>query len=894
MLNVNLQPGGSAVFKRDGYGLFQTLSTAYPTQAVHGGYHFQQLGGNDVQVWASSTTLYASVNDANFVSIATGTFGATWQCTDSQGKAYCFDSSGDTPVQTDGTTANTIYFSSAPSGTMATFTPLQLVVSGVSGNANTIYISGQLAFNNFTPGILPSSPFIEPIASPGSRITHLAYYFGRLFWWKDQSFGYATFTGQNDWQLTIVSNQIGTLDNSDAFWNSSGFDAGTMFSGIQQANANTSPGGIFFRGQDNHLYVYDGYYLTRLSRIITPTITAANRKKSDAWTQTTQADWQTGSIIPPQNLSTLISPGDVIVSSFQAIEQSNTQWNNGIAVNTTINQSSITLNTNNAGNLTNPDFESSFTGNWNDPSNSWQQKTATVENCGTINPQTGSEMIASAGGTAGLPETIDAFEMIDLNGNIISSTSFIANSLCTWTQYTLSSSAIGKRVKFRFHMQLNSVDHYLTTSDSYISGGNVTFWANAGTVGSIPNVVTRRFADNVQLGSSTLTGFFNSQVYNLGFTSSTVQLQAVFASTESATFNLQTSTSSTGSWSIILNSTGTNAIANQYVKYSSTLTATIFDLSVPFISTVTIISQSTGTFYSAVKNAPSLTSWNTFTADDIYPGISSITYYMRASTNSFSVLSSTPIWIFQPKNATVTASTGTFMQVRADFYLSAATETPMLNDFTINWFEGFASDKAYITYFNDAIWFSVSSSSLSSTNNAIFYWDLLNGAWCLYDIKANGFLVENNSLYFGDPNSSNVYKFGGVTTDNSANINSYWRSKSFLFNETENSGNGQSISFPATDDIFVQKQFTQADFVLGESSTTLSYTYTLDSKTSTVFMMTAFDSSSSLIQRNFLLPIGKIGKYYDFKIGDNSSQAPWKMIAHRVHYDPLNWRPVLQ
>jgi hypothetical protein len=182
-----------------------------------------------------------------------------------------------------------------------------------------------------------------------------------------------------------------------------------------------------------------------------------------------------------------------------------------------------------------------------------------------------------------------------------------------------------------------------------------------------------------------------------------------------------------------------------------------------------------------------------------------------------------------------------------------------------------------MTYFNDAIWFAVSSGSSTSTNNRIFYWDILNAAWLVYDIPVSGFQVENNALYFASPTGPYVYKFGGVSTDNGAAINSYWRSRSVLGT-----------------DPFVQNEFVQADFILGESSTTLTYTYTLDSSTSTVFSMTAYDSKASLIQRNFLLPVGKIGKYYDFTIGDNSSAQAWRMMGHKIHYNALNWRPVTQ
>jgi len=910
ILNVNIQPGGNAIYKRDGYGLFQNLVIS--SGPVHGGYHFQQLGGNDVQIWGNDVNLNASVTDAAFVKVATGTLNATWQCTDSQGKAYCFSSSGDTPVITDGTSANTTYNVNIPAGTMGTFTPLQLVVAGVSGNTNTIYISAQNSFLNFTVGILPSSSFTEPIAAPGSRITHLAYYFGRLFWWKDQSFGFATFTGQNDWQLTIVSNQIGTLDNSDAFWNSSGFDAGTMFSGTQQANANASPGGIFFRGQDNHIYVYDGYYLTRLSRIITPTVTASNRKKANSWAQTTQADFNGGLIVPSQNLSTSLSPGDIIVSSFSVTENSSTSWAAGSTNSTTVFPSSITLSLNNSGTVTNPDYESAFSGNWtvtgNSGSGSFQfiQRAASgAGNCGTINPQNGSNMAGTdPTGTTIVDTPVLYFEATNTSGNttLQQQTLSPTGNICNWVQATMTptSSNIGKRVRFRLHRSgPSSGDTYLITSDSYIWGGPISLYFNSNcqTSGCASNGgLTFLFADNISLGSSTITsGSFTSQIYNTGFTSATYTLQTAYnANTSTPTFALQTSTSSTGVFTSLLTSTGTNAVGNQYARYVSTISIAAGDNALTSISSAKILALSTGTYYSAVNNAPNLTGWGTFAVDFNYPGISSVTYYVRSSTGAFAVSASTPAWALQTVNGTVNYSTYTYMQMRADFYLSAATETPTINDFTFNWFEGSAADKAYMTYYNDAIWFSMSSSTSSANNNTIFYWDLLNGAWGLYDIPANGLLIENNSLYFGSPTTGAVYKFGGVTSDNGASINSYWKSKDFLGNQTsESSSNGQSLQFAATDDLFVQKEFTQADFILGESSTTLTYTYTLDSKTSTAYVITAYDSAASLIQRNFLLPVGKIGKYYNFQISNNSTAQKWTFMGHRVLYNALNWRPVL-
>lgn len=886
LLNVNLQPGGASVFKRDGYGLFQSLPIACSTCAVHGGYHFQQVGGNDVQLWGNDTELAASVNDATFVKLATGTVSATWQCADSQGFAYCLDSTRDTPIKTDGSAANTTFQTAIPLGTMVTFTPLQLVVAGVSGNESTLYISGQNTFTTFTIGVLPSSPFIEPIASPGSRITHIAYYFGKLFWWKDQSFGYATFTNQNDWQLTIVSNQIGTLDNSDAFWNSSGFDSGAKFSGTQQANAQQSPGGIFFRGQDNHFYVYDGYYLTRISRPITPTITAANRRKSNAWTQTTQADWQASSFFPSSNFSTTISAGDVVLSTFNAVDTSSADFSGGQFVNTALySGNSVNISTNSSGDIENGSFETA--GSDAQHANNWtfsgsgpvvQRSNSNTggPNCsGQPGPLNGTwELAANMVDTGSNARSIS---LLDFSGIAISTVSLdLTSSNCSsWNTGTISmpSSYIGKRFKVRIRTTDTLGTNDAITNSSFVYGGTVTFhWqADKAGTGSSGNGNW----DFIQGGSSTVTsGQFTSRVFDTGTLGAIVYPTANWTvNTSTPSFEIQTSATGSAPWSSVSHSSGTNVTTNRYVRYLSSFTVSGTDNALSTLDDVTIVAQSTGgIFVSQIKNAPALTSWSNFTATDQTTG-GTLVYYTRSSTGNIIVGQSTPTWVLQGKNATVAASTNTFFQARVDFTATSATGTLALNDFTFNWFEGSASDKAYITYFNDAIWFSVSASSSVSTNNRVFYWDLLNGAWLIYDIPANGFQIENNALYFGSPVTGSVYKFGGVTTDNGSAINSYWKSKDFT-----------------GADPFVENTWDSSDFIVKEASTTLNVLYTLNASTTTIYTLNLFDSTKSILSIGKNLA-AKNGKLYNVQFGNNNSQTAWTVMGHRVRYTPYTWKP---
>lgn len=884
LLNVRLQPGGRSVYKRDGFGLFQTINSTYTTHGVHGGYHFQQTGGSDVQLWASSSTIYGIVADANSVAIATITVDATLQCTDNLGFAYCVTSANDTPIKTDGSLANTTFQPTIPAGSMIASTPLQLVVAGVAANLSTVYVSANNNFTNFTVGPLPTDPYTEIINSPGSRLTSIGYYFGNIYWWKDQSLGYISGSAaQGTVGITIVSNQIGTLDNSSAFWNPINYSGqnnfGTGASGASTGNPYFNEGqqlgGIFFRGQDNHIYQYDGYNLTRLSRIITPNVTASSRRKADFWFQSTQADFQAGSIVPTPNLSTIISPGDVIVSSFQAIENSSTQWNSGSASNLTINPSSITLSMD-AVALPNYSFESGQTTNWTVGGSGWSNGVSDVQ-CLGLNAFDGSlfETLTSNGYAS----------LLTCDGTIIisSNTSLTSGTDCkVWAVQTLPypSSYIGKCVKIQF-CSVSGCASSLTSDNFIINGNAITYAVTAGV-----GIPARCYLDRVsnittnagKIRSDITSGSFTSKIYDTGFTSATYSLSGFnwSSNTSTPTFSIQTSTGSTGPFVNLVTSSGTNAIGNRYAKWTSTITVGASDNALTYISSVTIISVATGTYYSAVKNVPTLTSWGAFDADDVYPGISSITYYSRASTNSFTILSSTPTWIVQPKNAEVSASTGTFFQLRGDFYLSAATETPTLNDFTFNWFEGTAGDKAYITYFQDALWFSVSSGTSTSTNNTIFYLDLLNSTWLRDNIPSNGFLVENNTLYIGDPSSASVYRFGGVTTDKGSAIQSYWKSMDFT---------GQ--------DPTVQNDYDQADFAFKESSTTVTFTYTIDQNPSLVIStpIYLYSSVSGIIKRGFALDKKAIGTYFNFQVGDNSSLAAWTLMGQRTTYTPLPWRP---
>lgn len=854
LLNIGITPGGKSVYKREGYGLHKTLS--FSTSAVHGLHYFQDLSGSDIQLYGHDIYLAASVNGASPVDVATGTVNATWQCTDNSGFAYCVNSSRNTPVRTSGTTGTSTYMGGIPLGTMITNTPDRLVVAGVSGAESSLYFSQANTFSNFTIGINSADPFVEVINSPGSRLTHIRYACGKLLWWKDGSFGYSVGSDQFNIENVTISQNIGTLDNSSDEYN----------------------GVVYFRGQDNHIYQYDCSNVTRLSRKITPTVSGSGRRKANSWTQSSQSDWQSGTLAPSGNFSTTASAGDLTVSSFSATDTSDTDFNQGTSTNVTYQSGGLIISTN-ATTLSNYSFETGDLTNWVDGGTPdvATSLTGTGGSCSVSSAQDGTYFAYSLGTFGGGAMTV-YFSAWDASTNIgISTTSISWVNNCTWASRTITIGSTYLRRKIKVHISSDDSGFSTLESDPFIATGtNITFYTaalNTCSLGSCKTLAFDNFSGNVRSTISTAT--YQSRVFDTGVTAPLAAVTANWTASEYVPYvELQNSASSSGPFTKVTGSTGTTVSTTRYLRYISSFTVGTNNDALTTLDDVTVVSKSTGGIYfSPVNTASALSSWSTFGANDQTTG-GSLTYYVRASTGLFTVLSSTPNWVAQSKNATVNYATGTYMQVMASFTVTSATTPIALNDFTFNWFEGNSVDKAYIKYWNDYVWIAVSSGT-TGLNNRIQRWDILNQTWLLDDISANGFLVDNNSLYFGSPTAGKIYKYGnGLTTDDSGSINAYWKSKNF-----------------AGDDPFVQKNWDQSDFVVKAASpTVMSVIYQLDGSTSTTYSMNLYHPTKTILHKGVNLS-GRIGTFYNVRFGDSSSNPRWEVFGYRSRYTPLPWRP---
>lgn len=880
LLNVDITPGGLSVKKRDGYGVYKALGTG---QAMHGGFSGYDSAGNTVQIWGSSTSVYGIVADGTPTQLVSSmTLNSTIDCANSQSNFYCTSSSRNFLLRTDGTTKS--WFTTVL-GTMVESTPDRIVVAGVSGSPNTLYVSQSNTFTNFTTGVGDTDAFTEVIASQGSKLTHIRWGCAKLLWWKDQSFGYLDFDNQYTAQVKTVSNTIGTFDNTSA----------------------VDPGGnVWFRGQDGHTWRYDCSALVKESVDITPNVQTSGNRTANLWTQTTQSDFASGAVSfngPSVALSTAITAGSVIPSSFSFVDTDSTTFSLGSfnnSIDTTTVTTSISLN---------KYVVSPFTSlsGWTTTSGAFTTAGGTLETTSaagikrTVEPNPVGDWIfqyeINMDGACNLNLSEFYVGVLDSSGqghgvkvsNGAGNYRFLVQRYSGWSEpgggsASIQTSNVDKTCDSSWHTVQITHEKLTGGTSLYFDGAFQIVLSSAGptSYSTIKLYAATLLGSGVRnLYLTAREGNFTSRVGDTAFAFPVYgTLNVSSGSVGSYAFAVRASSNSANAFtsdSVITNGAAiTNGYNKRYLVYSASMTHTngTTVTTTPSITEVSFVASSTGTYYSAVRNAPSLTAWSTFGAG-VTLNDGTETFYMRSSTSAFTVLSSTPSWTAQTNGGLITIATGTYFQIRDDFILTVGTQTPILNDFTVNWYEGNATDQAYIHYFDNAIWQSVVFGAGQSTNNYIFKKDLINDAWTLYNFGANGMLFQSNVLYFGDTAAGNIFNYGSTTSDNGTAINAYWKSKEF-----------------SGADPYLQTQLTNIDTIVKkDQGSTLTATYTVETSTATSYSISLSSTTQTIINNRKSLPSGKMGYTFSMKYGDQSASSDWELLGFRIGFTQQPYRP---
>lgn len=776
LLNVEIAPGGSSAKKRKGYSIAQTLSIT--TSPVHGVHYFYDSNGNDVALYFNDTRLASSIGGSVKQDIfTTGPPGATWQCVDSQGFAYCANTSRTAIIKTNGqTSSNLTGFSST--GTLVAVTPERLVQSGFSNAPNDIYFSKSNDFSTWTLGAAATDPISFTVTSPGPKITHITYAFDRIVWFKSSSFGYILIGNQPafaDWQIVTVDPNLGTFDNTSVY----------------------REGILYFRGQDGHIYSFDGASIKKLTRDIQGNISQSQSRIGNSWTQTTEADFANGYTDNSVYLDTQTVSGNI--------------------------------------QLTFPDNFNTFRSTTTGGKGVWTPGFYTVAaGSGTVSSN-GSELVFTHDGVASGARTY-----------VYTPRKFNSFTSGTTYHFTISSITTRSITAPLFRFALSNTAPPSGDPNSAGSQFNMDFRSTNTGSGFI-------FAGTDGTNSFTSNPFPFPLTIDLFLSSSREQIKINGSSViYSSVGNYSISGNAPFVYFILTNASGSPA------------TAKLDDFG---------ISPETATYHSEVHNAPNLSAWDSFNATKQDNG-GTITFAIRAATNTFSLNSSTPSWTILSPGDTPSISTGTFFQIRSTFSVTLATQTPLINDFVQNWFEGGASDKTYAIYHRDAIWWSVTSGAGATRNNMILYYDMLNDGMTIYDIPSNGFYVRSESLYFGSSSSGYVFKYGETDDDNGATINSYWKSKDFV------------LGSPFQDKEFVNISLAAQSV----ASSSMTITYTIDGSTSTSYII-PLQSSKAFVKKNRNLPLGKIGQTFNLQFGNDAANQFYEVYGVQAAYRLKSWKP---
>lgn len=783
----------------------------------------------------SSSQISASNLSGSTVLIATVSANNLVGETNSQGDAFFVDQTQGV-YYWNGTT--TVYVSSSPLGSLITSFHGRIWVSGAAvPNGNQLYGSKYGDGTVWPIGLNPNDPVQLTIGLQDNfdNVTALYPFLDTLYSFKHYStyalYGY----DQTSFQIGFITSECGCIDQQSI----QTFNHGLNF---------VSERGVEF---------FDGYTCTRISDAIKDKVDNAISSQggfnSQSWIQSQTADWLAGTFNQSVSLSTSEAAPGLTTNNFSTstiIPMSGLNY--GIFLG--------------LGQINNNSFESG-TSSWTAGPNMQNVSTLTGSAC-TINPEDGSFFEISNINT--FKSWTASLVLASNNSVILSSVTITPTFLgCGWSLYTLPSIGyVGQVVQINFSPGLLSYPFFLAEDVQFYSAGikQSVSCSGGGSCG------TPAF-DFITNSPRATAASYNSPVFNLGYSNSLVQLQSAPNTIGNPSYSIKTSNTSTGPWTQILTSTGTNAVGSQFIRYTSTYPLTSSDIPLSIASSDTFLAApSSGVFISQSHAVGSLNAFGNFAVQDTLNG-GSIAFSVCSSSSATMVPSKC---VVQSPNSQITVSTNSFVNFYSTFTVTAATQTPTLNSVTVQSFSGGRSPGMTSTVWDNRYWLALSTNTSDSFNDAIL---VLNksGAWAPFNIAAGGLTQYKNNLYIADSKGTgNIYLYGNVYNDNGNPINAYIRSKEF---------SQDSLS---SDDYYDSMYVSEDN--LGNYNTTIEYF--LDRDYANPFILSSLNQSEFLgnaaIKIPFIQMNQNFGKCISYQFSEADLNSPWNFYGWEAFYHPRN------
>ncbi len=810
--------------RRLGYSPYN--GTACPgAQPIRGMWPFYANNGLQYLVMLSSNSLFYSPGDGtcNYVPGLQGAFSgtATMECVQSGAAAggstgahlWCTD--GIDPVFATNVVSTTAV-TQAPAGYHIGTFRNRILVSGVpgtgsNGSGSQVYLSGELNGLDYTiPAIqLTTSPAIISVngINDGQIVACLMgefqnqYLIGRGYdLWGLSGYDLSDFT------LRKISDQVGCLEprsvqevTNVVYW-------------------------LSHRG-------VEGYTGTQINRVsypidanIIPIIASAGNTLTESLSS--QADWQAGNLTasgPGAPISATIVPGSLTVSTYAVTDTSFT----GVLSSGVVLNGSLAISTGSP--FFNAGFEATnyFT-NWT--SQHWSTSSAgALLGCdrGTA-ACTGSCLtsdINSVTGTRTNPSPM-TLEIYKYGGGIIfSSTTQNGETGCLLSPISVnvSSQATPGGIYVKAYSAAYSTYSLVSSTFPNWANGFQYGWTKSCQLGGTNRCVSYFDIAESTYGAAFSSGtFFSTKTFNTGLSTPTVALtyDPGAPSGLSSSFSIRSSSSPNNDlWTSWANYPSNPQ--RQYVQYFSSFSTTISTANT--ISDVQVVANSTGYYITPCILVSSPTSYGNFLVDGATDG-GGFTFWISTGGTCAAAINPNTVWNAQTANSVIAVTTATtYIAARILFTVTAATQTPLINDLTFSWNQGGGRPPTTATQWDDRyVLFYTTNTSANSYNDHAFVYDQ-NQKWQLWDDQfAASSALLNNTLYTGDSRATGVvYQQDVGQTDN---------------------GSAFTMTFQTADfdggDPSMNKEFSRAYVFLGapnnnQGAATLSCAYSLDGSTLT-------------------------------------------------------------
>jgi hypothetical protein len=433
------------------------------------------------------------------------------------------------------------------------------------------------------------------------------------------------------------------------------------------------------------------------------------------------------------------------------------------------------------------------------------------------------------------------------------------------------SSFTGRSVSLHFTDTTNNVP--IINSQCFVYNGDSIQYEQASVCGNVSCSINWISAiDFVSNGRSDISfGTYLSPTYDTGFKAPVViQTATVTANSFLPSVVLQNAPSTSGPFTDINTGVNFSGQTSRYLRYISSFTAGSTDDVLSTLSAESLQWEaSSGVFVSQVHQVSPISSFGNFaTTMDLTKGGNIAYSICTAATSNMNG----EVCTVQVPNAQITASTNSFIQVIATFTVTAATNTPTLDLFSVQWYSGNRSPGMASTVWHGRYWLSLSTNPVDNFNDAILVLDD-KGAWAPMNIPAGGLIQSKGNLYIADSHpTGNDYVYGNGYRDNGAPINAFIVTKDYPESDLN------------TDDYYESLYVSEDN--LGNFNTTISYA--MDRNLASAFNLSSINQSeyvnNAAIKVPFVFGNQDFGKCISLTFTEADLDSPWNFYGFTLYY----------